>query len=228
MYFIVDSKIYSEAIESLKRYGKVITISSKNITYDTISGHPDIFICSTPNNFIVAKNTPIEITNRLQKLKIPFSLGKSDIKTLYPNTCHYNAVITDKYFIHNLKYTDKKILDSYSTLEKIHVEQGYTRCNLLPLKDDHFITSDKGIHSELLKRNLHVLLVCPEDIVLSGFKHGFFGGCCGVYKDIVFIHGSLTKFNDGLKVRLFLEKLNYTIIELCDAPLQDCGSILIK
>ncbi len=119
-------------------------------------------------------------------------------------------------------------------LHPVHVDQGYCRCNLLPLKDDHFITSDAGIF-KVLKAGLHPpaggwspLLVSPEGILLEGFPHGFFGGCCGVWEDKVFVNGSLSFYKDGDKVRDYLGKLDYEIIELYDGPLMDCGSIFLS
>ena len=110
-------------------------------------------------------------------------------------------------------------------LPPIQVDQGYCRCNLLPLKDNHFITSDGGIFKVLKRCHLDVLQVTPEGILLEGFSHGFFGGCCGIFEDKVFVNGSLDHFQDGEMVRNYLNKLGYKIVELIDGPLMDCGSI---
>lgn len=226
MYFIIDSKLSSKAKLLLQSFGDIIPFASTHITYEAISNHPDIFMCSTPQGLILARNTPTDLINQLEKFSIPFLYGSSDVKEKYPYTSRYNAVITDTYLIHNLKQTDEVILHACTSLEKIHVEQGYTRCNLLALKNNHFITSDKGIENELIKKKLPVLFVNSTDIELHGFKNGFFGGCCGIYEDTIFINGTLQKFNDGALVKIFLEKLHYNIIELDDSPLRDCGSIL--
>ncbi len=111
-------------------------------------------------------------------------------------------------------------------MDLIHLNQGYSRCNLLPLKNNHFITSDEGIKRVLQNYNLNVLQVSPEDIQLPGFKHGFFGGTCGVLGNSIFILGSLKNYKDGGKVETYLHSLNYEIIELFDGPLYDGGSIL--
>jgi hypothetical protein len=120
-------------------------------------------------------------------------------------------------------------------LRPVHVDQGYCRCNLLPLKDDHFITSDIGIFKVLQglrpePTGLHpyVLYVSPNDILLEGFPHGFFGGCCGVWENKVFINGSLDHFSNGEAVRKYLDKLEYEIIELIYGHLEDIGSILFN
>jgi hypothetical protein len=125
------------------------------------------------------------------------------------------------------------ITRTFDDLQPVQVDQGYCRCNLLPLKDDHFITSDKGIYRVLSgwspgSSGLHpnLIHVSPVDILLEGFPHGFFGGCCGVWEDKVFVNGGLSFYKDGAKVRDYLGKSGYKIIELFDGPLMDCGSIL--
>jgi len=70
-----------------------------------------------------------------------------------------------------------------------------------------------------------VLYVSPESILLEGFPHGFFGGCCGVWEDKVFVNGSLSLHPDGEKIREFLVSLGYEIVELNEGPLTDVGSI---
>jgi hypothetical protein len=108
----------------------------------------------------------------------------------------------------------------------VHVDQGYCRCNLLPLKNDHFITSDEGIYKVLKRHTDHILKVTTNGIILEGHKHGFFGGCCGVFEDKVFLIGSLKHYEDGGKVEDFLKNLGYEIVELYDGPLFDGGGII--
>lgn len=142
----------------------------------------------------------------------------------YPHTAHYNAVVTDTFLIHNPKYTEPTILSECSSLELIEVKQAYTRCNVLALPNDRFITSDKGIEKALQRKGLEVLYTDPKGILLPGFKNGFFGGACGIYNQQVFFIGKLDHFPEGENVRDFLE--GYEIIELYDGPLFDGGSIL--
>ena len=95
----------------------------------------------------------------------------------------YNAVCTGKYFIHNLQYTDPDLLAAaeakaaaeHTSLTKIHVKQGYTRCSLLPVDDQSFITSDTGIAKTLADYDTDVLLIRPGHILLPGFDYGFIG-----------------------------------------------------
>ncbi|MFK5856125.1 MAG: hypothetical protein QM503_08355 [Bacteroidota bacterium] len=227
MKIISNKNIPKEAKIQLESCGGVLYFETKGITYSAISGHPDVFMCLIVNELVIAPNTPVGFKDLLNNSNIKYTEGKKIVGNNYPKTAGYNAVVTENYLIHKLKITDTKILELCADKQAIHVNQAYTRCNLLPLKDDSFITSDKGIFDTLLSKNLNVLLVRQKDIILPGFDYGFFGGACGVYKDTVFIVGSLDRYNDGEKVRAFLLNMGYEIIELYDGPLFDCGSLFI-
>ncbi|MCD4745036.1 MAG: hypothetical protein K8R58_01920 [Bacteroidales bacterium] len=227
MLIIIDKKIPEQAKENLSKYGDVLELSTKNITYDAISGHPDIFFCKINNRLIVAPNLPDNYLSILKKNHIKFIKGEKPVKSKYPETAYYNAVVTNKFIIHHFDITDPVILDNTGHLKKLYVSQGYSRCNLLALKNQHFITSDKGIFKILSEFGFQLIYVSPKNIVLPGFNNGFFGGACGVFKDKVFIIGNLKFFPAGEDVRNFLHKLDYKIIELYDGPLFDGGSILL-
>jgi len=227
MKIICNKNIPIKAQKRLESFGNVLYFETKGITYPAISNHPDVFMCLIVNELVIAPNTPVGFKDLLTNNNIKFTEGGKIIGNNYPKTAGYNAVVTDKYLIHNLQIADPKILDLCADKQAIHVNQAYTRCNLLPLKDDSFITSDKGIFDTLQSKKINVLFVNPQGIELPGFDYGFFGGACGVYDDTVYIVGSLNKYNDGEKVRAFLINMGYEIIELYDDPLFDCGSLII-
>lgn len=226
MMIIVDNKISLRAKEKLSSYGELLELKTEGITYPAISGHPDIFICQSADHIIVAPNLPEEYLLKLKNSSSNIIAGEFPVGKEYPASSKYNAVATPKYLIHNFRHTDFMITRTLDELHPVHVDQGYCRCNLLPLKDDHFITSDAGIFKVLQGLHPYVLMVSPDDILLEGFPHGFFGGCCGVWEDKVFVNGSLGFYKDGEMVRDYLINLEYEIIELYDGPLMDIGSIL--
>lgn len=226
MMIIVDQKISKEVKEKLSAYGDLLELKTDGITYPAISGHPDIFICQSADKLIVAPNLPEEYLVKLKNSSANIIIGEIPVGKEYPATSRYNAVATPNYLIHNFRHTDFMITRNLDELHPVHVDQGYCRCNLLPLKDDHFITSDKGIYKVLKGLHLNILFVSPDDILLEGLPHGFFGGCCGVWEDKVFVNGSLGFYKDGDMVRDFLVQLGYEIVELHDGPLMDCGCIL--
>ena len=226
MFILLDQRIPAKALKTLQNFGEVIPFFTEGITYPAIAGHPDIFCTQTDRELIVAPNLPDKFKDLLFKNESSFVEGELPVGTEYPETARYNAVYTKNFLIHNFRHTDPSITDRAGEHELIHVDQGYTRCNLLPLKYDHFITSDAGISRVLDRYELNNLYVDPSDILLPGMKHGFFGGACGIFENSVFILGTLDKFKDGIKVRNYLEVLHYKIIELYDGPLFDGGSII--
>jgi hypothetical protein len=226
MLIIIDANIPEQARKRLSAHGEVLELRTRGITYDAISGHPDIFFCKTPGGIIAAPNTPPKILEKLAIKGVPFQVGRQEVGMQYPGSAVYNAVVTEKHCIHYLDITDRAITSSLGGQEQINVRQGYTRCSLLPLKDGHFITSDQGISGVLGKNGLNVLQVDPTGILIQELKHGFFGGACGVLDDKVFIIGSLGHYNDGNRVRAYLDRLGYKVIELYDGPLFDGGSIM--
>ncbi|PLW99695.1 MAG: hypothetical protein C0591_02410 [Marinilabiliales bacterium] len=224
MVILANKNIPAQALQQLSSYGELILLQTEKITYPAISGHPDIFNCPIDDILVVAPNLPAAYHSKLRMLNINFEVGYKPIGTKYPETAIYNCVIINDFLIGNTKFIDKKILELTSGKEIIHSNQGYTRCNLLPLEDNRFITSDKGIEKALVEKGLEVLYVNPEGIQLPGFENGFIGGAAGIFKNQIFLIGNLDYFLEGEKIRHFLS--GYEIIELYDGPLFDAGSIL--
>lgn len=225
MLIIIDKKIPEPAKRRLANYGKLAEVSTSGICYEAISGHPDTFFCRISDSLITAPNLPQNIVEEIEDGMIIY--GDNIVGNIYPETAHYNAVVTDTCLIHNLNFTDQKILDLCEKKEHIHVEQGYTRCNLLALKENNFITSDKGIRRTLINFGKNVLFINPENIKLEGFSHGFFGGACGVLDDQIMVIGSIDYIHESSEIKLFFDDLDYQIIELYNGPLFDGGGMII-
>jgi hypothetical protein len=232
MWILIDHRLPAEAKDSLSNHGTLVEFRTKGITYDAVSGHPDIFFCRIPGGYVVAPNTPQFYFSFLNEHRIPYMTGKMPVGNTYPGTAGYNAVVFDSTIIHHRAFTDPAIpailgsINDGTAVQYMSVKQGYTRCNLVHLSGKHFLTSDKGIEGILIDQGYSTLFVEPEGIILPGFDHGFFGGCCGVYQNRLFISGSLDCLRDGDKVRKFLKNADFEIVELYQGPLFDGGSIL--
>lgn len=224
LIIIADHRLPEQVKSKLKQFGHTVFLETFNITYPAISCHPDIFLFKTNYRLVIAPNTPNEFQELIVQLKFPFTKGKKYVGNEYPETSHYNVVETGKYLIHHKKYTDPEIRELTTGKEFIHVKQAYTRCNLIALNNDRFITSDKGIEKTLKRKGLEVLFVDPRGILLPGFDHGFIGGTCGILDNRIFFLGSLDHFHEGDKIRNFLK--DYEIIELYGGPLFDGGGLL--
>lgn len=224
MFILTDRRIPAAVKSHLKKYGELLFVESNDIVYPAISGHPDIFVCQTKNGLFIAPNTPGKLKDQLREKHIRFVEGKATIGQKYPQTAPYNAVVTNQLLIHNLQLSDAVLLDECASLKRIHVNQGYSRCNIIALDDKRFITSDRGIEKALANKGFDVLFVSPKGIILPGFNHGFIGGCCGVFENTLFFTGSLNHFPEGDKIRNFVK--GKEVIELYDGPLFDGGSLM--
>ena len=175
MLIFIDKRAPETARQTLRKYGEVVEFSTKGIVYEAISGHPDIFMCQTPETVVVAPNIPAEFLAVLDNNHINFVFGKNPVGIKYPETAIYNAVVTEKYLVHNITFSDPVILNVEEKKQIIPVKQAYTRCNLLFLNENAAITSDKGIEKQLAAFGVRTLFVDPAGVELPGFKHGFFG-----------------------------------------------------
>ena len=258
---IADGRMPEEAKKNLKKLGDALLLNPTEITYKSISAHPDIFFFQTEDGLIYAPNAPKKIIKELKKRKIKLTEGKKEVGKKYPETVPYNAVGIGNTLIHNLKHTDSTILSLYEN--HILVNQGYTRCNLLALNENCFITSDEGIFNavngqqtsdnskvaESQRRKdaeccastssateklmahgsqLTALYIDPKQIKLEGHDHGFFPGCCGVWKNNLIVCGSIKYLKEKDELDKFLKDNNFNLIELYDGELVDVGSIFFS
>jgi hypothetical protein len=225
MLILVDKRAPEMVRKNLGKLGNIIEFETDGLVYAPISGHPDIFITQCENFIIAAPNLPDEYKNILKNNNISFIEGVLPVGNKYPQTARYNAVFSPGYFIHNLTISDEKTMTAAVGKTKIHIAQGYTRCNLLPLNDEKMITSDHGIYTALKNYGTDVFFVQPKGILLPGFKNGFIGGACGIFEKTVYVMGHLNYHPDGKNLRLFIRDAGFEIVELYNGPLFDGGGI---
>ncbi len=219
----IDKKAPPEAKRNLTNFGEVVELQTHNIVYEAISGHPDIFIFQQPGECVIAPQLPDKYVAKLRERGVAFRTGIKNLSGTYPGTAAYNALYTAYGIIHNKNVGSEEILGAHSRF--IHCNQAYARCNAIAAGGVVF-TSDKGIEQALLKLEIPVLYVNPESILLQGFSHGFFGGCCGIFQKYFFVCGSLQYLPGGEQVKAVLQQQGLECIELYDGPLLDTGGIL--
>jgi len=224
---ITDKRMPLPAKNMLKTIGNPVFLQTDLLVYKSISGHPDIFICQGDDGLVVAPGLPSEILKPLADTGIRVIKGLVDPGKTYPESARYNAVVTPDFIIHNLKITDPVIFETFPGRKHLHVNQGYTRCNLLALGNDHFITSDHGIERTLRKEGKMVLFADPAPVRLKGQKNGFFPGCCGIFRDKVLIAGSLNHHPQKSDILDFIETAGMEIHELFTGELTDVGGISV-
>lgn len=230
MICFVDYRTTENEINSLKKLNyDVIKIPKDNNLYEAINGHTDIQLnILNKNTIIINKNINLSFKELLKTKNINFIESNSTLSSKYPSNISLNAYITDNYLVHNLKFTDKKILEYCKNKKTINVNQGYTKCSILPLREKVIITNDTGIYNTLKNEGFDILLLPFGDIELSGFNYGFIGGVGGIISnDSMAFFGSLDNYAFGNEVKKFLYKYDIKPIYLSNTKLIDRGSLLV-
>jgi len=225
MLIVIDKRAPEEAKRRLDHFGEVVEFSTQNITYEAISGHPDIFLCQTPESLICAPNLPPSHFKLFKDNKIDFLIGENPVGKLFPDTSHYNCLVNEQCIFHKSPYTDVRIIELNNVQEFVNLPQAYTRCSLIELPSKKFITSDKGIEKVLKNRKLKVHYFPPNEILLPAMPHGFIGGAMGINSERLFVLGNPDFHSWGKEFKALIDQENIELISLYDGPLFDGGGI---
>lgn len=196
-------------IRLINAFNDVILVDKTAPVYDAVSCHPDIYYCRLPDGSVIQAKT-------------------GEIGSAYPENIGFNALCLDKYFIHNLKYTNARLKSQAERLELIpvNVRQGYTKCSCVAVDGSSVITSDDGIYKVLSALDdVNVLKIRHGYVHLDGFEYGFLGGASGRVGDTLYFAGDITKHPDFELIRTFIEQRNVRI-KWFEFPLCDIGSII--
>ncbi|MDB2119494.1 MAG: hypothetical protein E6423_02430 [Clostridium sp.] len=231
MYCFLDYRISNEELNNIINLNiEPILIPKCSKVYEAINGHVDIqlnILDKKNKKVIVQKDISKDFLNLLSSKGIGYILSENSLGTNYPENIIINALITDNLFVHNLNYTDPNLLKLQDNKKVINVKQGYTKCSVLPLGKDAFITSDKGIYKKLIQEDLDVLLIPPGDILLPSLNYGFIGGVGGmISENRLALFGELNSYAYGKEVYNFLYKHDIEPIALKKGKLIDRGSLL--
>lgn len=223
-YVILAENFPQEAAEKLKKYGKVVrTKSNKNILKG-LDSHTDILLHPLPNGELVVDRDNLEYYKNIFPDKKIFP-SHSILSKEYPKDIPLNAFSFKNYFIHNLKFTDKVLLDYYknSGYELINIKQGYAKCSCL-VTEDFIITSDGGIY-ESLKDFIPIYKINHGGIKLKNFNYGFIGGATGVLGKKIFFTGDFSHHSSHEEILKIIKKYNYEIETLSKDLIEDFGTI---
>lgn len=198
----------------------VITLVNEHV-YPSIQDHPDIFIFQSKEGFVVE---PRHFAHYLKYVDEGMIFkGTIEVGHDYPLNTSYNAVLVGDVLIHGNE-VESNILSQYP--KNILVKQAYCRCNILPVDDHSFITSDRGIFKKT-KDFFDVLLIEPGHIVLDRMPYGFIGGTGGrISSNEILFTGNIERHPDYKKIEAFLEKRQIKMIYPKTNELVDLGSII--
>ncbi|MBE6049368.1 MAG: hypothetical protein E7214_01565 [Clostridium sp.] len=231
MICFVDYRTTKEELNNIEKHNlNPIIVPKTDKVYDAIDGHVDIqlnVISKKEKLVIVQKDIQHNFLRTLEENDINYILSSSSLNSKYPKDIILNALILKDYFIHNLDFTDNNLLATQISKKKINVKQGYTKCSVLPIANNAFITSDKKIYKALLNIDMDVLLVPPGDILLHTLNYGFIGGVGGLISpNKIGLFGELKNYLYADYVYDFLYKYDVEPIALRKGKLIDRGSLL--
>lgn len=226
MYAIIDKRSPQEVKDKLARYvGDVFEFSSDNITYNSISGHPDIFMFQDSKKLIVAPNAPEELLGFLDKNKVNYSLGIEPVGDTLDESVLYNCLCTSEYFFCKKEKPDITIQDYSAKKQLINLPQAYVRCSLFCIGDNKMITSDLGIAKVLENNEIEYFYFAPTQINIVDHKNGFIGGTMGGMDDNVFFLGDVFKHKDGKALYDYITASEKNVVCLGKDYLYDGGGI---
>ncbi|HOU85571.1 MAG TPA: hypothetical protein PLA54_11005 [Spirochaetota bacterium] len=221
--FFGDNAAIAESL--LKHSINTITVPNAPGFRSSLKNHADIQLCQIEDHCFIHplfdSITADEISNCSKIVKCT-----KPISEIYPYDASYNACYTGKYLIHNLKFTAPEIIDfcKIRNIPSLHINQGYARCSILPVNAEAVITADSKSAEILKQSGIDVLLIQSGFIKLEGFKYGFLGGCCGIYKDKIYITGNFNNHPDKEKILSFIDKYAMKA-QFLSEELIDIGSI---
>ena len=209
------------------KYIKSIYIKN---TIDAVSTHPDMQICHIGGNRYICEPSVYDYyAEKLNGFGLDIIKGNKHIFSTYPDDISYNVVITDKFFMHCLKYTDDivKQLVGSTDISIYNVKQGYTKCATCIIDNNAVITSDKGIYKVCIENSVDSVLIENDKIKLGDRSDGFIGGCCGMIdcKTLLFC-GDISSHKSYNKIVKFASKYGVKIICSSKDVLTDVGSII--
>jgi hypothetical protein len=225
MYAIIDKRSSQELKNNLSKYvDDVFEFSSKDITYNSISCHPDVFIFQDENQLIIAPNAPLGLVNFLNNKKVNYSFGVKPVGEHLDESVLYNSLVTKNYFFCKQGKPDVSIQNQTAAKQVINLPQSYTRCCMFNV-DNNIITSDLGIVKVLESKKIEHFYFDPSQITIKEHKNGFIGGTAGVVEDSVFFLGNILKHKDGKALQQYITKQKKDVICLGNDFLYDGGAI---
>lgn len=220
----VDYYARDEIVKNLEKHGTVVRTKRNENILDGIEAHPDLLIRRLDSKTVAVDSENFEYYEKYLECKKIIEV--EGIRSPYPNHVKLNFAVYKNLFIHNLKFTDEKVLEFYKERDFtfIDVKQGYTKCNLAVGKNC-LITSDVDIY-EKLKDLTNILLIDHKQIELRNFNYGFIGGCTGLVDGKLFFTGVLDGHSSKDKIIKFLEANNENFEFLTESTIIDIGSII--
>ncbi|MBQ7392687.1 MAG: hypothetical protein IJV73_08370 [Clostridia bacterium] len=234
MLAITDHTFPQKAEEALARLGhRTLRLPPHPNLPKPVASHPDMLLFFAPDAIFCTKSYHKIATQELKNISsvygVPIRYIEKEYGNEYPQDVLLNALPLGKHLFCNTKTVAKELLSL--GLTPCHVNQGYTKCSVLPIGNHALITSDASIATAAKACEIDVLQICESHISLSGYDYGFIGGCASFAPrgemNTVFFCGDLSTHPDAKKIECFCTTHNLSIVNLFDSSLCDIGTIFM-
>lgn len=228
---IVDYRASEEIIKNLEKLDLKIILSTVNKAVSpSLCAHPDMQICKcSENTFVCSPDCYDHYKKVLSEFNVNLIQGGTFLNCNYPQDIAYNVAWIGDSAVHNISYTDQKILDFFKTnnISVINVSQGYSKCNICVVSNNAVITSDRGVYNVLKRNQVDVLLIGENGIDIFGWDRGFIGGASGKIGDNLLVFcGDFSMHEDCERIKTFCSKYNVECVSLSNERLMDFGSVI--
>ena len=223
-----------EAEDALSRFGhRILRLPPHPNLPLPVASHPDMLLFFAPDAIFCTKSYSEIAAKELKEVSAaygaPIRLIDEEYGSEYPRDVLLNALPMGDRLFCNTKTVARELLEL--DLTPCHVNQGYTKCSVLPLGKDALITSDASIAEKARALGIDVLTIQAGHITLAGYDYGFIGGCASfaprTNADTVFFCGDVSRHPDYNRILRFFEANNMRIKGLSDFGLCDIGTIFM-
>ncbi|HPR24081.1 MAG TPA: hypothetical protein PLM92_02700 [Bacillota bacterium] len=202
----------------LKRYIRecgydIFNVKATSFVSGPVSSHADIYYCKLGCN----DGAPV------------FCDKKEKLGYFYPSDIIYNAACTGKFFIHDLRHTDRTLMEKAKDMEMIFIDvkQGYSKCSICVVDENSVITADQGIAKKISKeKGPDCLLISPGHIILERHEYGFIGGSCGLIGNEIVFNGDISLHPDFKRISDHIQSRGLSLKWFPGRELEDIGSLL--
>ena len=235
MLAIVDERTPQTICDSLEARGYSLLRLPPHPDLPTpIASHPDMLLFFAKDRILCTKQyaelakRELEIlSNQSEK---PIVTVEERVSSDYPNDILFNcAVVGNSLFCH-ASHTAKAIAEDPNY--NIHfVRQGYAKCSTVPVAEKALITEDPSIATVAKANGFDVLQIDPENVSLTGYNTGFFGGATSFspYRNIreIYVCGNLEMHSNATEIIDFCSQYDRIPLSLSKDPLLDLGTVFL-
>ena len=227
MKLIVAANISEDIKQKLKKENFELIYTFKNTNLlPGLEYHADMQIAKISGKYICDKSLYSFYKEAFGSSGHSLVCGDFACSSNYPEDIAYNVKVLGNNIVHNFKYTDSRVMEMTSAMNRIDVSQGYSGCSICSVGDNALITSDRVIGQKALDNGIDALVISPGHISLPGFDYGFISGASFFCKNTLYFFGDATDHPDWENIYSFCAKQNVNILNLSDEPLCDYGSAI--